>query len=910
MWERDDPSLIAAARSKAMSRADADPSRLSGNRFTRTRLTSRIAEAVACGQNVVLNAPAGFGKRSIAAEFVFESDLPFAWIDLRSLSSASAFWDEVSLSFGVDFTSAGFGPLAQRDGLPWELGVLINFLLQQDKAHVLVLESCDCASSFEKSRIVQAFCNRRFANLSVFFIYGGGSSWKKLGPIVQGEACYLGVRDFVLSSDEFDRMVDALGLDGMSPAALEFAREQVDGWPVGLKLLSISNERQIRHFSALQGFDAFPSWRFEIRRYLEQEILPEFSEAEQEFLLLTSILPAVTPKACAVLSNWGLVEVQGFLNELRERGFLLVPGNGCGGEGLELPRYQRLFAVGLRLVLEERRAGGINDMIRMAAECYEEDGDFLAASCLASNFGRLDLFVKVIDDHYEEIVTSGWVQGFADAISRFSPSDVSRHPRLPLVKAWACLSQGYYGEAEHLMDVVEASILGNDQGAVEGIRDDLFSARLMLEILNYDANGITRLVMMHNLNHPDGCSLDHSFLQGLVNLSLGLSGAIAGNLSEAKDSLLVAYGTSYSSLVKYLAVFFLSEIALRKGELAEAVRCLNDALDIAQDANAAKAPFSSLAYIRLAGTYYEQNLLDDARRCLKRGMSLGKNWWVPDVMCSGYSTIGHIESATGSPVDLSLSYKSEEKERTGRFRRIHKPFFMHYSYQKLKASVDAGNQDESIRKAKALFSLYQQGLVQSDVSSLHEFLWVGSMMYAIGCLKETVEICNDLVPIAEENEYITELLDILILRAIAQQARRNNGEATADIVKAIDYAEPRGYFRAFVDEGSVIVPLLRRAKVVSSRPGYVQRIVDAIKDQEPVFSEDGQSCAQVLGRREVQVLKLAYTGLVNKEIASLLGLSSETVKSYFKSISTKLGVNNKMEAIRKASDMGLLDDGD
>lgn len=200
--------------------------------------------------------------------------------------------------------------------------------------------------------------------------------------------------------------------------------------------------------------------------------------------------------------------------------------------------------------------------------------------------------------------------------------------------------------------------------------------------------------------------------------------------------------------------------------------------------------------------------------------------------------------------------------------------------------------------------------MQIDPASLHEFLWMGSMMYATGGLKEAIDICDGLVSVAEDNEYITELLDILILRAMAQQARRSNGEATADIVKAIDYAEPRGYFRTFVDEGSAILPLLRRAMIVSSKAEYIQRLIDAIREQEPVFDDKGDFGSQILSRREVQVLKLAYTGLVNKEIASLLGLSNETVKSYFKSINAKLEVSNKMEAIRKASDMGLIEDAD
>lgn len=907
---RDGHSLHESVSFETSRSSDIRSFRMSDARFTRTRLVSRIAEAVAYGQNVVINAPSGFGKSSLVADFIDRSDFLSAWIDFRSVSSVSTLWDQVFRSFGIDAAKVELTNDGEDGEFSKEIEILVDYLSHQRMTHILVLDSCSSPGTSEKTRILEVLRSHCFVNLSVIFIYGAGSYWRELCSIVHGETLYLGAKDFALSPDEFASMIEAFNLDKLPCSALDFIREQIDGWPVGLKLLSLSGETGIRHFSDVQGFDAFPSWRFGIARYVEQEILPVFPVEEQEFLLRTSILPVVTPGICSLVSKWDFAEAQHFLSELGERGFLLYSNNSPDNEGLNLPRYQKLLAAGLRLMLEERQPGAVEEIVCEAVEYYEKNGNLLAAARLASRFGRLDLFVGIIDAHYEEIISSGWAQGFADIIGRFPPSDVFRYPQLSLIKAWVCISLGHYGEAEHLMDVVEASILHSDPKSGRSIRDDLFSARLMLEVLNYDANGIMRLIMMYNLNFSDDCSLDHSFLCGLVNLSLGLSGAITGGLAEAKESLIAAYGASDSVLIKYLSVFFLSEIALKRGELTEATRCLNDALDIAQDTNAAKAPFASLAYIRLAGTYYEQNLLDEAQRCLKRGMRLGKSWWVPDVMCSGYSTIGHIQSATGSPVDLSLSYKAEERERTGKLRRIHKPFFMHYSYQKLKASVGAGNQDESVKKAKALYDLYQQGFMQINAASLHEFLWMGSMMYATGGLKEAIDICDGLVSVAEDNEYITELLDILILRAMAQQARRNNGEATADIVKAVDYAEPRGYFRTFVDEGSAILPLLRRAMIVSSKAEYIQRLIDAIREQEPVFNDKGDLEPQILSRREVQVLKLAYTGLVNKEIASLLGLSNETIKSYFKSINVKLGVSNKMEAIRKASDMGLIEDDD
>ncbi len=51
-----------------------------------------------------------------------------------------------------------------------------------------------------------------------------------------------------------------------------------------------------------------------------------------------------------------------------------------------------------------------------------------------------------------------------------------------------------------------------------------------------------------------------------------------------------------------------------------------------------------------------------------------------------------------------------------------------------------------------------------------------------------------------------------------------------------------------------------------------------------------------LTTREFDVLKCVCLGMSNKEIASQLGLSKETVKSYMNKIFLKLNVNNRTKA--------------
>jgi two-component system NarL family response regulator len=69
---------------------------------------------------------------------------------------------------------------------------------------------------------------------------------------------------------------------------------------------------------------------------------------------------------------------------------------------------------------------------------------------------------------------------------------------------------------------------------------------------------------------------------------------------------------------------------------------------------------------------------------------------------------------------------------------------------------------------------------------------------------------------------------------------------------------------------------------------------------------DERAAQPTLTPREVQVLKLVAVGHRNKEIASLLGLSEETVPVHLKNIFSKLGVNERTAAVNVALRRGIV----
>ncbi len=129
--------------------------------------------------------------------------------------------------------------------------------------------------------------------------------------------------------------------------------------------------------------------------------------------------------------------------------------------------------------------------------------------------------------------------------------------------------------------------------------------------------------------------------------------------------------------------------------------------------------------------------------------------------------------------------------------------------------------------------------------------------------------------------------------------------ALESLEAALRLAEPEGYVRTFVDEGAPMAALLAAA----ADRGFASRVRRTAARRLP-HDDAGPSAApdlvEPLSEREQEVLRLLGTELSGPEIARELVVSLNTVRSHTKSIYTKLGVNTRRTAVRRAQELGLL----
>ncbi len=90
-------------------------------------------------------------------------------------------------------------------------------------------------------------------------------------------------------------------------------------------------------------------------------------------------------------------------------------------------------------------------------------------------------------------------------------------------------------------------------------------------------------------------------------------------------------------------------------------------------------------------------------------------------------------------------------------------------------------------------------------------------------------------------------------------------------------------------------------------PSITAKVVSEFsKISRPAKKLDSELMPEPLSPREIEILKIVATGASNREIADKLFISEGTVKNHLSSILNKLGVRDRMQAILKAKEFGII----
>jgi LuxR family maltose regulon positive regulatory protein len=706
-----------------------------------------------------------------------------------------------------------------------------------------------------------------------------------------------------------------------------------EGWIAGLQMAAVSMQGR----EDLRGFvQTFTGSNRYILDYLVEEVLQRQSEEVQAFLLQTAVLERMSGSLCDAVV--GVEERNGGADHLQAGGFSLSPGRviSPGQEMLkyleranlfivpldsrrEWYRYHRLFTDLLRKRLQEVAPDLIPGLHRRASLWYEQHGDAAEAihhALAAEDFERAAV---LIERATEATLMRSEVTTFLGWIEALPPALVRARTELSIWYTWVLLLNGCP------LKTIEAR-LQEEENAPDFSPAKALPLRLFITLFQGDLAQATELSRQALEQLPE----DALFLRELIAWFSGAAESVYGDSEACQRSLeeTARKGQETGNLLVVVgAVSHRAEVQMRIGRLHEAEATYQRALASAKDPQGRTLPIASEPLLGLGHLAWEWGDLETAERYLREGIALARQW-LPLSALEGYLILAYVKQAQGDS-DSACTVLQEAQELAARFDVTELDDFIVAVYQ-AKQWIAQGDLESAVRWARQrglleedrVVALGEQADPASEYMRRHEHLTLARLLLALGRPGDVLSLLEPLVAPLERDEQIVTCIEAHILIALALAASGSPAQALAAMKHALSCAEPGGYIRPFVDEGMVIVPLLRQAAAQGIAVDYVARLLEALEvrlktavalvpaplehPRRPLGKAGHILVFEPVSEREIEVVRALAEGLSNQEIAEMLFITVGTVKKHLKNIYGKLGVHSRTHAVAHARESGLL----
>jgi LuxR family transcriptional regulator, maltose regulon positive regulatory protein len=883
----------------------------------RRRLLERL-EAGASHKLSLVSAPAGFGKTTVISTWIATRQRPAAWLSLdaqdhdvaRFLTYLVAALQTVNPAIGERVS----GDLREAQPPPADaiLTALINDLSELDTLTILVLDDYHLVDSPQVDDAL-AFLVDHLPPLVHLVVTTREDPRLPLSRLrARDEITELRASDLRFTPAEAAVFLnDAMGLE-LSADEVETLDTRTEGWIAGLQLAALSmhgHEDAPGFVQAFAGDDRY------IVDYLVEEVLGRQPGHLRDFLLQTSILDRLSGDLCDAVT--GRDDSRSILERLERGNLFVVPLDARR----QWYRYHHLFADVLAAHLVDEQPGWIPMLHRRASIWHEHNGDLPTAihhAFAAKDYSRaadlVERSVPVMGRRRQEMTLLGWMRALPDDVVRVRPvlsvdyagtlmqalGDVEgADARLRDAERWLAPNR----DADH---PGEEMIVTNEE-SFRRLPAQIAIYRSGQALIRGDVPATMRYAGEALALLPEHDDFGRGAASGLLGLALWTSGDLeAGHRMYTECMAFLERAGFISDL--FGCALVLADIRITQGRLHDAMRTYERALQTADRYSTTLLRGAADMYVGMGEVCREWNDLDGAVRHLQASEALGEHMGLRQNPWRWRVAMAHMREIEGG-LDGALDLLNEaERLYVGDFSPDVRPV----AAITARMLVRHGRLDE----AQALMK--ERGVsVDDELSYLHEFEHMTLARVLIAryrqegderTIRDATGLLDRLLAAADEGGRRGNAIEILILQALAHEARGDLPTALVSLVRALTLAEPKGYVRAFIDEGPPMARLLSEALAHGLMPDATRRLLDAfgVPESPDTHIEAGHPLPEPLSARELDVLRLIAAGLSNQQIADRLYLALDTVKGHNRRLFARLGVQRRTEAISRARELGLL----
>jgi DNA-binding SARP family transcriptional activator len=376
------------------------PPRLPPDCLPRDRLVAEVVNGLR-GRLVAVVAGAGYGKTTLLAQALAESELPWVWCacDARLAEARSLL---VHVAGGIRERFPGFGAALRLEGDAAQMVTALSnevletvpddFVLALDDVHLLGAPALAVVASLVDDLPPSAH----------LALAGRAPLPFPLARLRALRAVEIDERRLALSAEEVGSLAGAIA-GGLEEDQVEELHRRTEGWPAGVILGAqsrVAGDRDIDHMQ----FD-----------YLAEEVLLRQPEDVQDFLLDTAVLGRFTPALATAVS--GRQDAAALCRMLVDGHLFAVRLDDDG----DWYRYHHLLQAFLRERLDAREPGRLRDRHMRAARWWSAAGEPGEAVRHLLDAGDPEGAVDELEPVAERMVLTGQgtaLAGWLDVIPR------------------------------------------------------------------------------------------------------------------------------------------------------------------------------------------------------------------------------------------------------------------------------------------------------------------------------------------------------------------------------------------------------------------------------------------------------------------------------------------------------------
>lgn len=865
-------------------------------RVRRQDLVSRIEDGLSSHHPLTLvSAPAGYGKSALAAEWREITQRTTTWLALDES-------DNEPLRFFLYFTAAlqkvdeticvELMTLLEANQLPPRetlLALLTEDLLALETSVVCVLDDFQSIQDPLILDILQELITHQ--HLLLFVIVTREDPALPLGRLrAHAQLTEIRAVDLRFSREETERFfLDVMRIP-LSESDLSLLEERAEGWVAGLQLAGLSMQGRKDPSAVIASLSGNHR---NILSYLTEEVLKQQLPSVREFLLETSILAKFNADLCNAVTQRS--DATALLEQLLASNLFLIPldDEGCWY------RYHHLFADLLLGILNRSQPKLVKELHIRSSEWFEHQQmslDAIDHALAAEDFARA---ATLLEAHTWTLLNQGYVRRIEAWMQSLPAEWRAKSPRTDLSFAWMYLLRGNFAHVLPHLKQVELAL--ENASATDDLRAECLALKANLmqiqgripEAINH-AQQALMIVPSANVR-----------VSGLAYLALGVGYRQAVQFDLAADALQQATRFSHESgdsVTGALATGQLILMNLQHGHLHFAEEVASQMLERMERFNEVVSPIMGMVYGVTGLVYYERNQVERARDHYLRGIHLG-------------TFLGHNASVIYSQLNLSrlliaegdLNGAAKNLQEAQELIQAGAPGWLRPNL--LAHQVQYFLAVDNLPEAEAV--LRQSGITaESQATHATDEIQLALVRTLLrrgkeADLKEGIQLAERILTLAKSGQRNNTSMLALALGALIHEKLGDAKSACAWLERALALAEPEGYIRLFVDEGSALAEIVRRL----AKTEYVLRLLAVFPAAERPSPKPrpADGLIESLSERELEVLRLLSHGLKYAEIAEQLVVSVNTIRFHIKGIYGKLNVDKQAKAMERARELGLLE---